>query len=140
MSVYKQILNLDTVDVFHTTPVNDTTYFNLGYENIIEDSFTVYNSLGIVVPDDKYLVNFGSGDIKMDYDILPNDGLYTTHILISDFSYVIHLLSRLRIAGRIGHHHLLLILEGYHLCDVLVQLPSVDLEVFSQEISHPHVE
>ena len=33
MSVYKQILNLDKIDVFHTTPVNDTTYFNINELN-----------------------------------------------------------------------------------------------------------
>ena len=72
-TTYYSVLNNDMISLVLNLLSNDTTYFNLGYENIIEDSFTVYNSLGIVVPDDKYLVNFGSGDIKMDYDILPND-------------------------------------------------------------------
>ena len=51
--------------------VYDTTFYNLGKSHILEESFELRKSNGVVIDNDVYEINFQNGEIKIDESILP---------------------------------------------------------------------
>jgi len=89
ITTFYSVLDNQTISLSLSLSSYDTTYFDLGYKNIIEDSFVLEMSSGNTVSDDNYIINYDLGDIKINSDILPNDfEIHFSHYPIFKSPYI----------------------------------------------------
>ena len=72
-TTFYNVLDLDTISVSLTLFSNDTLYYNLGKNNIIEESFALYNEYNQLIPSSYYDINYSTGEIRMNNSYLPGD-------------------------------------------------------------------
>ena len=72
-TTFYNVLDLDTISVSLTLFSNATLYYNLGKNNIIEESFALYNEFNQLISSSYYDINYSTGEIRMNNNYLPGD-------------------------------------------------------------------